>query len=81
MAQGDSSEQSREMSRHSSNDVVDYDQIQVELDEDVDIEDERGDHQGDSSHHDNSGSDDDAGEQEVSINLEDAIATAEEINK
>ena len=84
MAQGDSSEQSREMSRHSSyenNEVVDYDQIQVELDEDVDIEDERGDHQGDSRHHDNSGSDDDAGEQEVSINLEDAIATAEEINK
>ena len=52
--------------------VVDYDQIEVELDEDQE-EEEGGMHQGDSN--------DEDPENEVSINLEDAIATAEEIGK
>ena len=43
MAQGDSSEQSQvegadDQHEESNDGVVDYDQIQVELDEDIDIE-------------------------------------------
>ena len=64
--------------------MVDYDQIEVELDEGADGEDEEGDSQR-MVHHghgrDDQDDDEEDGENEVSINLEDAIATAEEINK
>ncbi len=63
----------------ASNGVVDYDQIDVELDEGA--ADDYSDRMNGEGHHSESDHVDDDGENEVSINLEDAIATAEEINK
>ena len=81
------SDENDEEQHQDSNGIVHYDQIDLDLDED--------DHDGREDGHDGLDDDDDIedqyqqdsndvdddGENEVSINLEDAIATAEEINK
>ena len=73
----------RQEDEHSaSNGVVDYDQIDVELDDDGPADDDSDQmHHGREDRHSEGDHGDEDGDNEVSINLEDAIATAEEINK